>query len=76
MEAGSENGKNGNQKKYFFQHDEEPSDIQIEIPEVKSCGKFENSIKQETVKESEELVVHFVSNPEKFEDPAKRNFNW
>ena len=44
--------------------------------EMKSCGKFENSLKQETVKESEELVVHFaVSNQEKFDDPAKKNFN-
>jgi hypothetical protein len=41
---------------------------EINQPEVES--------KNGDAKESEELVVHFVSSPEKFEDPAKKNFHW
>ena len=52
--------------------------IQPEIvsPEVVDVPKSETGSldAKETLKESEELVVHFVSSPEKFEDPAKKNY--
>ena len=49
--------------------------MRLQIPSPQSPEiKIENFEAKEALKESEELVVHFVSSPEKFEDPAKRNF--
>jgi len=69
------------------QHDEEPENAKIaerKSPErekiLKNNFPHQNKVvegdEEKVVKESKELVVHFVSNPDKFEDPAKRNFNW
>ncbi len=69
------------------QHDEEPENAKIserKSPEREIFLKNDfphgkevvDGDEEKVVKESEELVVHFVSNPDKFEDPAKRNFNW
>jgi len=31
---------------------------------------------EKVMKESKEQVVHFISNPDKCQDLAKKNFNW
>ena len=63
----------------LLQHDEEvvltiqPEVVSPEVVNIPATGTDILDAK-ETLKESEELVVHFVSSPEKFEDPAKKNY--
>jgi hypothetical protein len=58
------------------QHEEEGDPAKVSFPATKVTDPEVGSLPdaKEAFKESEELVVHFVSSPEKFEDPALANF--